>query len=74
MKAFHVSNLLTLMPNPVHAQNMHFKTKLIAKKIYLKMYLKRKKGAFLLQFKNHASSIQLMRIYFTPIKFSIFAD
>lgn len=71
MKAFHVSNLLTLMPNPVHAQNMHFKTKLIAKK---NLYLKRKKGAFLLQFKNHASSIQLMCIYFTPIKFSIFAD
>lgn len=36
MKAFHVSNLLTLMPNPVHAQNMHFKTKLIDKESVFK--------------------------------------
>lgn len=45
MKAFHVSNLLTLMPNPVHAQNMHFKTKLIAKK--KSVFKKKKRSIFI---------------------------
>lgn len=67
MKAFHVSNLLTLMPNPVHAHNMHFKTKLIAK---IPVFKKKKKEHFYCNlFKNYASSIQLMCISFTPIKF-----
>lgn len=72
MKAFHVSNLLTLMPNPVHAQNMHFKTKVIAKESALK---KKKNEQLLLQFiLNLCLSYPANMNFIYPIEFSVFAD